>query len=230
MRRREFITLLGGAAAWPVAARAQQPASVCGVLACDYARRSDPEAQARDRGIPPRLQELGWTEGAMCGSRSAGPQAVTPKCGDMQRKWSRLRPMSSSPRHPSVAALRQATNTVPVVFVDVSDPVGAGFVESLARPGGNATGFLMFEYSISGKWLELLKEIAPRHDARGGPSRSRDGRRYRPVRRHPGRGAVARVDVIPVNVRDAAEIEREIVAFAQRREWRPDPDGKRLVG
>ena len=91
-----------------------------------------------------------------------------------------------------VGPLLQATRTVPIVFVQVTDPVGAGFVDSLARPGGNATGFTMFEYGMSGKWLELLKQIAPARDASGGPSGSRHTRRDRPVGRHPVRGAVAR--------------------------------------
>ena len=96
-----------------------------------------------------------------------------------------------------MAALQQATRTVPIIFVTIIDPVGAGFVESLARPGGNVTGFTLFEYGLSGKWLELLKEIAPGRDASGGPSRHRCGLRDRSVRRHPGGGAVVRGGVAP---------------------------------
>ena len=129
---------------------------------------------------------------ATCGSTTAGPQAMPSAFADTRRNWSRSRRTSSWPlARSTVGPLLQATRTVPIVFVKSLDPVGAGFVDSLARPGGNATGFTTFEYSISGKWLELLKEIAPRRDARGGPSGSRHGRRDRPVRRHPGRGAVA---------------------------------------
>ena len=114
----------------------------------------------------------------------------------------------------TVEPLLQATRTVPIVFTDVADPVAAGFVESLARPGGNATGFIPFEYSMSGKWLELLKQIAPgvtRVAVLRDPAKLRD----RPVRHHPGRGTVAQGGGRPINVRDAAEIERGINAFAR---------------
>ena len=126
--------------------------------------------------------------------------------------------------------LLEATRTVPIVFTIVPDPVGSGFVDSLSRPGGNATGFMMFEYSLCGKWPELLKEIAP------GVTRAA-------VLRDPaiaagiGQFAVIQsvapsvgVDVSPVNLRDAAEIERAVAAFARLREWRSDPDGERVVG
>ena len=120
--------------------------------------------------------------------------------------------------------MQQATRTVPIVFANVTDPVGAGFVESLARPGGNATGFTHFEYGMSGKWLELLKEIAPRRDARRGPAGSRQSRRRsassaqsRPWRRRSGWSCE------PIDVRDAAEIERAIAAFAR------EPNGGLIV-
>ena len=128
----------------------------------------------------------------------------------------------------TVAPLQQATRTVPIVFVNVTDPVGAGFVESLARPGGNATGFTNFEYSMSGKWLELLKQIAPRERA---------WRCFVIPRRPAGLGqfgaiqAVAQslgVELTPVGVRDADEIERGVAAFRAFREWRPDRDVGRV--
>src|SRR5262245_62040975 len=142
MKRREFITLLGGAAvAWPVAARAQQgePLRRIGILM--YVAADDTEA--RLAAFTQVLKQLGWSEGRNLRAALA-PDVLVADIGT-----------------PTVAPLLQATRTVPIVFVTVIDPVGAGFVASLAKPGGNATGFTIYEYSMSGKWLELLKEIAP---------------------------------------------------------------------
>ena len=164
MRRREFITLLGGAAAWPVAARAQQGDETfrrIGVLLGVGAE--DAEGQARQAALRQALQQLGWTEGRNIRfdyrSRSGG------SIEDVRRNAAELVAL-----HPDVIvvtggsnvdALQRATRTIPIVFVSLIDPVGAGYFESLARPGGNTTGFTAFEYAISAKWLELLKEIAP---------------------------------------------------------------------
>ena len=127
----------------------------------------------------------------------------------------------------TVGPLLQATRTVPIVFVHVADPVGAGFVESLARPGGNATGFMPFEYGLSGKWLELLKEIAPsvtRAAVLRDPAIASGTGQFAAIQAvAPSLG----VEVSPVNVRDAGEIERAITAFARALEWRPDRDGER---
>ena len=128
----------------------------------------------------------------------------------------------------TVAPLLQATRTVPIVFVAVIDPVGAGFVASLARPGGNATGFTMFEYGMSGKWLELLKEIAPRVTR---AAVLRDPAIASGIGQFAAVQAVAPslgVELSPVDVRDAAEIERAVTAFARSAEWRPDRDGERV--
>ena len=163
MKRREFIALLGGAAAtWPLAARAQQPERMrrIGVLLSTAA--DDPESSARTASFLQGLQQLGWIEGRnlRIDIRWAAGDA------ELYRKYAAelvaLAPdiiLASS--SPTVAALQAATRTVPIVFAHAVDPVGAGFVDSLARPGGNATGFVLFEYGISAKWLELLKEIAP---------------------------------------------------------------------
>ena len=148
-----------------------------------------------------------------------------------RRNWSRSRRTSSWPlAAATVGPLLQATRTVPIVFAVVADPVGAGFVDSLARPGGNATGFMQFEYSMSGKWLELLKEIAP------GVTRAavlRDPAITAGIGQFAVIQAVAPslgVEVSPVNVRDAGEIERAVAAFARSAEWRPDRDGERVGG
>ena len=116
--------------------------------------------------------------------------------------------------------LLQATRTIPILFTAVADPVAGGFVASLARPGGNATGFTSFEYSLGGKWPELLKQIAPGRNARGGAARSYPFAGGRAVRSHPGGGAVLGMELSPVDVRNVGEIERAITAFAQELQWR----------
>jgi putative tryptophan/tyrosine transport system substrate-binding protein len=162
MRRRKFITLLGGAAAWPLAVHAQQPRRMrcIGVLMPLVA--GDPEAQVRSTVFAQSLQQLGWTVGRnlQIDYRFAGGEA------DRIRQYAAelvalapdvIMTVGSS----TVAPMQQATRTIPIVFTNLADPVGAGIVQSLARPAGNATGFTNFEYSMSGKWVELLKQIAP---------------------------------------------------------------------
>jgi ABC-type uncharacterized transport system substrate-binding protein len=162
MRRRAFISLLGGAAAWPFVARAQQGERMrrVGVLMPFVA--GDPEAQVRSTVFAQTLQQLGWTVGRnlQIDYRFAGGEA------DRVRQYAAelvaLAPdVIMTVGSITVAPTQQATRTIPIVFTNLADPVGAGIVQSLARPGGNATGFTNFEYSMSGKWVELLKEIAP---------------------------------------------------------------------
>ena len=163
MRRREFITLIGSSAAtWPFAVRAQQVERVrrIGVLLPNNS--DDPQGQARLAAFVKELQQLGWTDGSnvRIETRWGGGDA------DRYRKYAAelvaLAPdVILANTSPIVAAVQQATQTLPIVFVQVIDPVGAGFVASLAKPGGNATGFALFEFGLSGKWLALLKEIAP---------------------------------------------------------------------
>src|SRR5262245_43041900 len=159
--RRKFLATLAGAASWPLAARAQQPDRMrrIGVLIAIAA--DDPEAQARVAVFQQGFEELGWIVGrnVRIDYRWAAGDA------DSIRRYAAelvaLAPdVILTGGAVTVAPLLQATRTVPIVFVNVADPVGAGFVDSLARPGGNATGFIQFEYGMSGKWLELLKQIA----------------------------------------------------------------------
>jgi putative ABC transport system substrate-binding protein len=164
IRRREVITLLGGAAAaWPLAARAQQPERVRRIGVLMSTREGDPQRQAQLAAFMQRLTELGWADG-----RNVRLDVRwTTGSGDAARKYAAelvaLAPdVMISDTSFNVAAVQQATRTVPIVFGGVIDPVGAGLVDSLARPGGNTTGFTAFEYSIGAKWLELLKEVAPR--------------------------------------------------------------------
>jgi putative tryptophan/tyrosine transport system substrate-binding protein len=215
MRRREFITLLGGAAAWPLAARAQQGERVrrIGVLMVQPA--SDSEGQARRAAFRQSLQQLGWSEGQNLRVDTHWATANE----DVRRHAAELAALAPdvivATATLAVVPLQQATRMVPIVFVNVIDPVGAGFVASLARPGGNATGFTAFEYGISGKWLELLKEMAP------GVTRVavlRDPGTVAGIGQFAAIQSVApglRVELSPADVRDAAEIERDIAAFAR---------------
>jgi ABC-type uncharacterized transport system substrate-binding protein len=217
MRRRDVIRLLGGAAvAWPLAARAQQAERMRRIGILLPAAADDPAWQAWVGAFLQALGELGWTIGrnVRIDTRWAGANAA-----EIRRHAAELAALAPdvilAAGTSTVGPLLQATRTVPVVFPNVGDPVGAGFVESLARPGGNATGFLAFEYSLSGKWLELLKEIAP------GVTRVavlRDPATPSGVGQFSVIQAVApplRVEVNPINMRrDAGEIERAIAAFA----------------
>ena len=216
MRRREFITLVGGAAAIPLVAGAQQPEPVrrIGVLMSTAA--DDPVGQARITAFRQGLQKLGWAEGknVRIDIRWAGGNA------DLDRKFAaELVPLTPdvilATASPTVAALQGATRTVPIVFAHAVDPVGAGFVDSLARPGGNATGFVLFEYSISAKWLELLKEVAPsvtRVAVLRDPAAAAGTGQFGAIQSvAPSFG----VEFSPVNVRDPAEIERAVSAFAR---------------
>ena len=216
MKRRDFITLLGGAAAaWPIAARAQQPerARSIGVLMSTPA--DDKEGQARINAFVQGLRELGWIDGRnvridtrwAAGDADRGRQYAT--------ELVTLMPDVILASGGSVVGpLLQATRTVPIVFTQTPDPVGAGFVNNLARPGGNATGFSNFDYSIGGKWLELLKQIAP------GVTRVaviRDPASPQGIGQFSAVQAVAQslgLDVSPINASEPGEFERTVTALA----------------
>jgi putative tryptophan/tyrosine transport system substrate-binding protein len=217
MRRREFISLLGSAAvAWPLAARAQQTERVRRIGVLLPAAADDAEFQAWVGAFLQALAQLGWTIGH---NVRIDTRWATTNAADIRRHAAELAALAPdvilASGTSTVGPLLQATRTVPVVFPVVVDPVGAGFVDSLARPGGNATGFLLFEYSLSGKWLELLKEIAP------GVTRVvvlRDPATPTGIGQFGVIQSVApsfRVEVSPLNVRDAGEIERGVAAFAR---------------
>jgi putative ABC transport system substrate-binding protein len=216
MKRRAFITLVGGAAAWPLAARAQQPARIrrIGVLMSSAA--DEPEAQANLAAFAQGLQESGWTVGRNVRIDYRWGASDLDRFRKYAAELVALAPdVIVGTAGSVVTALQQASRTVPIVFVTTVDPVGGGWVESLARPGGNATGFGTYEFSMGGKWLDLLKGIAP------GVTRVAV---IRDASVPAGSGlfaaiqTVARsfaVELTPVGVRDAGEIERGIVAFAK---------------
>ena len=214
--RRKFIAALGGAAAaWPLAARAQQADRVrrIGVL---IGGPDNPEDQAPYAAFVQGLQQLGWTDGRNVRFDIRWGAGNAADARKYAAELVALAPdVILSVGSASVGPLLEATRTVPIVFVIVPDPVGAGYVDSLSRPGGNATGFMMFEYSLCGKWLELLKEIAP------GVTRAavlRDAALTAGVGQFAVIQSVAPavgVEVSPVGLRDATEIERAVTAFAQ---------------
>ncbi|MFL4977011.1 MAG: ABC transporter substrate-binding protein [Xanthobacteraceae bacterium] len=226
MRRREFIALLGGAAAvgWPRAARAQQGERVRRIGALIPRAVNDPESVARIAAFAQVLQQLGWAEGRNLRIDTVwaggSVEAIRKHAAEL---------VADAPdvilAHggTTVGPLLIMTSALPIVFVSVTDPVGAGFVENLARPGGNATGFTLLEFSLSGKWLELLKEIAP------GASRVavlRDTSNPSQTAQYGAIQAVApslKVEVTPVNMRDASEIERAVASIARA------PDGGLIV-
>jgi putative ABC transport system substrate-binding protein len=218
MRRREFLRVLGGAAAgWPLAARAQQTRRMPRVGVLMNTLADDQEGQTRYGAFLQGLQQLGWADG-----RNVRIDIRWGALNDADRSHKfaaelvALAPdvILSTTTLPTLA-LQRATRTIPIVFAMVVDPVGLDIVESLARPGGNVTGFMQFEYSLAGKWLELLKQIAP-NVARAAV--------FRDPTNPSGIGQFAVIqavapqlgmEAVPVNVRDAREIERRIAAFSQ---------------
>jgi putative tryptophan/tyrosine transport system substrate-binding protein len=215
MRRREFITLLGGAASWSLAARAQQPERMRRIGVLSGSAADDQDNRVRLTAFQQRLQQLGWTDGhnVRIDYRfvAANPENYPKYAAELVA----LAPDVILAPGGSLAHMLQATRTVPIVFAFAADPVGSGLIESLSRPGGNATGFLLFEYDLSAKWLELLKEIVP------GVTRAavlRDPTAITGIGQFAVIQSVARsvgVEVSPLNLRDASETERAVTAFAR---------------
>jgi ABC-type uncharacterized transport system substrate-binding protein len=215
MQRRDFITLLGGAAAaWPLGVRAEQAEHVRRIGVLLNATADNPDYQAWVGAFRQALQELGWVDGRNV-RIDIHWATVNPASGASATNSAACLRMS---RHPSTwhhdrRAIDAGERTVPIVFPIIADPVAGGFVDSLAHPGGNATGFMLFEYSISGKWLELLKQIAPGvrrvavlGDLPIGPAQFGVIQAVAPS---------LRVEVNSFNKRDASEIERAVTAFAR---------------
>jgi len=217
MRRRKFITLIGGAATWPLVARAQQPERTrrIGVL-MPYPNQDNPEVQARLKVFLQELRHLGWST-----DRNLQVEYRWTS-GDTGSSQKAAMEMAALPLDvilatstPSVVALQQATSTLPIVFVMVADPVAAGFVASLAKPGGNMTGFPIFEYGIGTKWLELLKEIAPRITRVGvvrDPTVPSNVGQFAAIQSvAPSFG----VELTPLGGRNGKDVERTVTEFAR---------------
>jgi putative tryptophan/tyrosine transport system substrate-binding protein len=215
MKRREFIAGFGSAAAWPVAVRAQQRQRMRRIGVLNAFAADDQEGRRRVAAFLQALQPLGWTVGRNVEMEhrwgSGDPAGMRKNAEELVA----LAPdVILTTGAAGVAPLVQATRSVPIVFVLVADPVGAGFVDSLAHPGGNATGFISIEYGFGGKWLELLKEIAPsvtRAAIVRDPTISAGLGMFGAI---PSVAPSLGVDVIPVNVRDPGEIERALAQFA----------------
>jgi ABC-type uncharacterized transport system substrate-binding protein len=216
MKRRDFILALGAAAAWPLAARAQQPERMRRIGVLLPAAANDPEFQARMRAFQQGLEESGWSIGR---NIQLDIRWATPDATKVRRQAAELVALVPevilATGGTSMVALQPATHTVPIVFVQVPDPVAAGFVESLSRPGGNATGFTQFEYGVGAKLLELLKEISPnviRAIVLRDPT-TPDG-----IGQFAAIQAVAPalgVELRPIGVRDPGEIERAVTTIAR---------------
>jgi len=216
LRRRQFLTLLGGAAAWPLTARARQGDGMRRIGVLMNRAADDREGQARLVAFQQALQQLGWSEGRNMRMDTRWGENDIDRARRYAAELVALAPdVILASGSVSVSALQHVTRTLPIVFAAVGDPVGIGLVDSLARPGGNVTGFMNFEYSLSGKWLELLKQIAPRVTRAA-------------VLRNPaipagiGQFSVIQavapslgVDVSPIGVHDLGEIERAVAAFAR---------------
>jgi putative ABC transport system substrate-binding protein len=217
MNRRDAIALIVSAAGWPLVVRAQQSDRMRKIGILMGLSADNPVGQARVATIRAALQQLGWAEGreVHIELRWGGPGDANLMRAQATELVALAPDVILANGSPALAPLLQATRSIPIVFTIVADPVGAGFVDSLARPGGNATGFLTFDYSISVKWLELLKEIAPSVTRAGvlrDPTLTFGTAQFAAIQ------AVAptlRMEVSPLGVREAGEIERGITAFAR---------------
>jgi len=219
MRRREFITLIGGAAAaWPSAARAQQPDRLrrIGVLAS--LAGDDPEMMARLAGFRQGLEKRGWSEGrnVSIDTRFA-PDGSADRLQVLAKELIALQPdVILAQSTPVVAALQRETRTIPIVFVNIADPIGSGFVANLPRPGGNITGVMLYEASVTGKWLAMLKEIAPRLERAAFVTNPKTAPFYNYyLRAAESLSPPLGIKVVPSLVESIADIERTIEAFAR---------------
>jgi putative ABC transport system substrate-binding protein len=216
MKRREFITALGGAAAaWPLAARAQQPERVRRVGVLVGLAENDPEMKERIAGLRQGLEKLGWAEGRNLRIdyrfAPAGAQARL-----LARELIALQPdVILTQSTPATAAMQQETRTIPIVFAGVADPIGSGFAASLSRPGGNLTGLLQYEEGITGKWLAMLKEIAPNLTRAALVANPRTSAFDYFLQSAKAVAPSLGIDLVPTPVDNAADIERAIKAFAR---------------
>jgi putative ABC transport system substrate-binding protein len=218
LKRREFITLLGGvAAAWPLAVRAQQAERMRRIGALMILAADDPQSQARLAAFQQSLQQLGWSDGRNVQINIRWHENDADRARTYAQELIALAPdIFLAEGTVSMTALQHVTRTLPIVFANVGDPVGAGVVDSLSRPGGNATGFMNYEYGFSGKWLELLKQIAPQVTR---AAVFRDPAFVVGIAQFGAIQAVAPalgVEITPISVHDVDVIERAVEAFARQ--------------
>jgi putative ABC transport system substrate-binding protein len=216
LKRREFITLLAGTVAWPLAARAQQPERIRRIGVLMNLAADDPQAQVRLAAFQQALQQLGWSDGRNVRIDIRRSENDADRARKYAQELVALAPdILLADSTLSVTALLYVTHTLPIVFAIVADPVGAGFVDSLSRPGGNITGFMIWEYSFSGKWLELLKQIAPqvtRAAVIRDPALTVGTAVFSAIQAvAPSLG----VEVTPIGAHDVGAIERAVEAFAR---------------
>jgi putative tryptophan/tyrosine transport system substrate-binding protein len=224
VKRREFITLIGGAAAWPLAARAQQPDPVRRIGVLQAIDESDPEAQLRKMAFVGGLQKFGWTEGTnvMIDYRWAGGDADRIRLYATELTGMRPDVIWTSGALP-LLPLKRATRTIPIIFTQIYDPVGSGFVASLTRPGGNITGFTLGEFSMGGKILEVLKEVAPRVNRVAVILNLEQPPHVAMWRSIEATSPLFGVRLTPADMQGPAEIEHTIEAFAR------EPNGGLIV-
>jgi putative ABC transport system substrate-binding protein len=216
MRRRDFITLLGGAAAWPLAARAQQPDVIRRVGILISGAEADPEMQARVAAIRQRLDSLGWSEGRNLRIDIRFAEGDPDRHPSLARALVALQPDAIiAYSTPIAAALRRESRMIPIVFVNVSDPIGSGLVASLARPGGNLTGLMLYEEGITGKWLAMLKEIAPQLARVALIANPKSTPYDYFVRAAEAAASSLAVEVVPSPIENVADIERAIESLAR---------------
>jgi putative ABC transport system substrate-binding protein len=217
MRRRDFITLLGGAAsAWPVAARAQQPARMRRIGVLMGSAEGDPDTQARLASFRQGLERQGWSEGRNARIDVRYAQASSERAQVFVKELVALQPdVILSDATPYTAMLQREGRTIPIVFVQIADPIGSGFVASLARPGGNLTGFLLFEASITGKWLQMLKEIAPGLVRVAFVANPKTGPYNYFLRAAESLAPSLGIELVPNPIETAADIEHAVDAFAR---------------
>jgi putative tryptophan/tyrosine transport system substrate-binding protein len=217
MKRRELITLLAGTAAWPLFARAQQAERMRRIGVLMTLAADDPYGQARVAAFQQALQQLGWSDGRSVRIDIRWNESDADRARRYAQELVALAPdILLADGTISVTALQHATRTLPIVFANVGDPVGGGFVDSLSRPSGNITGFMSFEYGFAGKWLELLKQIAPQVTR---AAVIRDPEFVAAIAQFGAIQAVAPalgVEITPISVHDIDVIERAVEVFARR--------------
>jgi ABC-type uncharacterized transport system substrate-binding protein len=218
MKRRDFITLLGGAAAWPLAVRAQEADRIRRIGVLVALAEDDPEIKARLAAFRQGLEKRGWSEGRNVSiDTSFAPDSSADRVQVLARELIALQPdVIFAQTMPVVAALQRESRTIPIVFVNIADPIGSGFVASLPRPGGNITGVMLYEASVTGKWLAMLKEIAPRLERAAFVTNPKTAPFYNYyLRAAESLSPPLGIKVVPSLVESIADIERTIEAFAR---------------